>query len=95
MAKARQLKLGHMIEGAGRTWTDWRHPDAEPGASTNFAYYKRRAQLAESARFDFVFIADSLFITHTSSPHTSIASNRSRSCPGSRRSRRISASLRR
>jgi FMN-dependent oxidoreductase (nitrilotriacetate monooxygenase family) len=69
MAKARQLKLGHMMEGAGRTWTDWRHPDAEPGASTNFAYYKRRAQLAESARFDFVFIADSLFITHTSSPH--------------------------
>jgi hypothetical protein len=32
MAEKRQLKLGHMIEGAGRTWTDWRHPDAEPGA---------------------------------------------------------------
>lgn len=69
MAKKRQLKLGHIIEGAGRTWTDWRHPAAEPGASTNFAYYKRRAQLAEHAKLDFLFIADSLFITEKSSPH--------------------------
>jgi alkanesulfonate monooxygenase SsuD/methylene tetrahydromethanopterin reductase-like flavin-dependent oxidoreductase (luciferase family) len=69
MAKKKQLKLGHMIEGAGRTWTDWRHPGAEPGASTSFAYYKKRAQLAEAAKLDFVFIADSLFITETSSPH--------------------------
>lgn len=65
----RQLKLGHIIEGAGRTWDDWRHPAAEPGASTNFAYYKRRAQLAEHAKLDFLFIADSLFITEKSSPH--------------------------
>jgi FMN-dependent oxidoreductase (nitrilotriacetate monooxygenase family) len=69
MAKKRQLKLGHMIEGAGRTWTDWRHPDAEPGASTNFNYYRKRALLAEEGKLDFVFIADSLFITEKSSPH--------------------------
>jgi len=65
----RQLKLGHIIEGAGRTWTDWRHPGAEPGGSTSFAYYKRRAQIAEHAKLDFLFIADSLFITDKSSPH--------------------------
>jgi alkanesulfonate monooxygenase SsuD/methylene tetrahydromethanopterin reductase-like flavin-dependent oxidoreductase (luciferase family) len=59
----RQLKLGHMIEGAGRTWTDWRHPDAQPGASTSLSYYAARAQLAERAKLDFLFIADSLFIT--------------------------------
>lgn len=70
MAKnKRQLKLGHMIEGAGRTWTDWRHPQAEPGASTSFPYYRQRALLAERGKLDFVFIADSLFITETSSPH--------------------------
>jgi FMN-dependent oxidoreductase (nitrilotriacetate monooxygenase family) len=69
MVKTRPLKLGHMIEGAGRTWTDWRHPRAEPGASTNFSYYKKRAQLAEQAKLDFLFIADSLFITEKSSPH--------------------------
>jgi FMN-dependent oxidoreductase (nitrilotriacetate monooxygenase family) len=69
MAKTRQLKLGHMVEGAGRTWTDWRHPDAQPGASTSFAYYKRRALIAEQAKLDFLFIADSQFITEKSSPH--------------------------
>ena len=69
MAKRRQLKLGHMIEGAGRTWTDWRHPDAQPGASTDFKYYSRAAKLAEQGKFDFLFIADSLSINTKSSPH--------------------------
>lgn len=69
MTQARQLKLGFMIEGAGRTWTDWRHPDADPGGSTNFAYYRKQAQLAERGKFDFLFIADSLSINAKSSPH--------------------------
>ncbi|KRB40952.1 LLM class flavin-dependent oxidoreductase [Phenylobacterium sp. Root700] len=69
MTTRKQLKLGHMIEGAGRTWTDWRHPDAQPGASTNFAYYKDAALLAERGKFDFLFIADSLSINEKSSPH--------------------------
>lgn len=69
MTTRRQLKLGHMIEGAGRTWTDWRHRDAVPNGSTSFAYYKQRAQLAERGKLDFLFIADSLFITEKSSPH--------------------------
>ena len=68
-ARKRQLKLGHMIEGAGRTWDDWRHPQAEPGASTNFEYYRRHALQAEAGKFDFLFIADSLYITEKSSPH--------------------------
>ncbi len=68
-APKKQLKLGHMIEGAGRTWTDWRHPNAQPNASTDFKYYRRHAELAEHGKFDFLFIADSLFITEKSSPH--------------------------
>jgi FMN-dependent oxidoreductase (nitrilotriacetate monooxygenase family) len=58
-----------MIEGAGRTWTDWRHPAAVPDASTSFAFYAKRARLAEQGKLDFLFIADSLFITEKSSPH--------------------------
>ena len=69
MGKQRQMKLGHMIEGAGRTWTDWRHPAATPGASTDFAYYRNSARLAEQGKFDFLFIADSLSINEKSSPH--------------------------
>lgn len=65
----RQLKLGFMMHGNGTGWGDWRHPDAQPGASTDFAYYRRQAQIAEAARFDFLFVADSVHITPKSSPH--------------------------
>jgi FMN-dependent oxidoreductase (nitrilotriacetate monooxygenase family) len=65
----RQLRLGYILHGNGRGWGDWRHPDAQPNASTDFAYYKREAQLAEQGKFDFLFVADSVFITAKSSPH--------------------------
>lgn len=69
MSGKRQLKLGFMLHGSGTGWGDWRHPDAQPDASTNFAYYKKQAQLAEAAKFDFLFVADSVYITEKSSPH--------------------------
>ncbi|MDG9882341.1 LLM class flavin-dependent oxidoreductase [Pseudomonas putida CSV86] len=65
----RQIKLGAMIHGVGHGWGEWRHPDALADASVNFGYYKQQAQLAEAARFDFAFIADSLHIHAKSSPH--------------------------
>src|SRR5690606_41860900 len=55
---ARQLKLGFMMHGNGTGWGDWRHPAAHPGASTDFAYYRWQAQVAEAAKFDFLFVAD-------------------------------------
>jgi FMN-dependent oxidoreductase (nitrilotriacetate monooxygenase family) len=69
MTKRKQLKLGFILHGLGPGWGDWRHPDADPTASTNFAFYKRQAQLAEAGKFDFLFVADSVFITAKSSPH--------------------------
>jgi FMN-dependent oxidoreductase (nitrilotriacetate monooxygenase family) len=69
MTTARHIKLGFILHGVGRTWTDWLHPDADPGASTNFRFYTRQAQLAERGKFDFLFVADSLSITEKSSPH--------------------------
>lgn len=65
----RQIKLGAMIHGVGHGWGEWRHPDALADASVNFGYYKQQAQLAEEAKFDFAFIADSLHIHAKSSPH--------------------------
>jgi len=65
----RQIKLGAMIHGVGHGWGEWRHPDALADASVNFGFYKQQAQLAEGARFDFAFIADSLHIHAHSSPH--------------------------
>ncbi|MCU1717085.1 LLM class flavin-dependent oxidoreductase [Pseudomonas sp. 5P_3.1_Bac2] len=65
----KQLKLGTMIHGVGHGWGEWRHPDALSDASVNFSFYKQQAQLAEAAKFDFAFIADSLHIHAKSSPH--------------------------
>ena len=65
----RQIKLGAMIHGVGHGWGEWRHPDALADASVNFGYYKQQAQIAEAAKFDFAFIADSLHIHAKSSPH--------------------------
>lgn len=65
----RQLKLGFILHGVGPGWGDWRHPNAHPGASTDLAFYKRQAQVAEAGKFDFLFVADSVHITEKSSPH--------------------------
>jgi FMN-dependent oxidoreductase (nitrilotriacetate monooxygenase family) len=69
MSKQRQLKFGAMVHGVGHGWGEWRHPDALADASVNFNFYKQQARLAEAAKFDFVFIADSLHIHEKSSPH--------------------------
>ncbi len=69
MTRSRKLKLGFILHGVGRTWTDWRHPDADVGASTSLSFYTRQARLAERGKFDFLFVADSLSITEKSSPH--------------------------
>lgn len=69
MSKLRQLKLGAMVHGVGHGWGEWRHPQARPNASVNFDFYKQQAQLAETGKFDFVFIADTLHIHEKSSPH--------------------------
>lgn len=68
MAK-KQIKLGAMIHGVGGGWGDWRHENAQPDASTNFRFYKQQAQKAEAGKFDFAFIADSVYIHEKSSPH--------------------------
>ena len=69
MAAQRTIKLGLILHGVGRTWDDWRHPDRDVNASTSFAYYAQQARLAESGKFHFLFVADSLSINAKSSPH--------------------------
>lgn len=65
----RQLKMGFILHGVGRGWGDWRHPDTPIDASISFPFYKRQARAAEAGKFDFLFVADSVYITAKSSPH--------------------------
>ncbi|MFK7697402.1 LLM class flavin-dependent oxidoreductase [Paenibacillus sp. HJGM_3] len=69
MAKRKQLVLGAQLHGAGASWTDWRHPEAFADGSINFPFYKQQAKQAEAAKLDFLFVADSVYITEKSSPH--------------------------
>ncbi|ENO89441.1 LLM class flavin-dependent oxidoreductase [Thauera linaloolentis] len=69
MSTPKQIKLGFVLFGAGPGYDDWRHPDAVVDASTNIEHYRRQARVAEAGKFDFLFVADSVFITERSSPH--------------------------
>lgn len=69
MARTDQIRLGFILHGVGPGWGDWRHPDAQTDASTDWAFYRRQAQVAEAGKFDFLFVADSVYITAKSSPH--------------------------
>ena len=63
------MKFGFILHGVGTNWSDWRHPDVKIDASTDFAFYKYQAQLAEAGKIDFLFVSDSISISETSSPH--------------------------
>jgi FMN-dependent oxidoreductase (nitrilotriacetate monooxygenase family) len=67
----RTLKLGAILMGVGgpgqhNTWLD---PDLPADASVDVHWYIERAQQAEAAKFDLVFIVDSQFITPDSPNH--------------------------
>lgn len=68
MSQKRQIKLGAILHGVGGG-TLWRHPDIPSDASVNIDFYKGQARLAEQVKFDFVFVADGLYITEQSIPH--------------------------
>ncbi|CAN7356560.1 LLM class flavin-dependent oxidoreductase [Rhizobacter sp. LjRoot28] len=56
---ARQIKLGAFLSPTGHHAASWRHPDTPTDGGTNFEHFKKLAQLAEAAKFDAIFTADS------------------------------------
>ncbi len=69
MSERKQLKLGTMIHGVGEKISDWRHPSIPSDASVSLPFYTAQATMAERGKFDFVFIADALYINEKSNPH--------------------------
>ena len=67
---ARTLKLGAVLIGVGGPGQHhtWLSPEIPGDASVDVRWYIARAQQAEAAKFDHVFIVDSQFIT-ADSPH--------------------------
>lgn len=52
------MQTGHHVAA-------WRHPDAQADAGSNFRHYVEIARLAEAAKFDAIFLADSSGIRST------------------------------
>jgi FMN-dependent oxidoreductase (nitrilotriacetate monooxygenase family) len=65
----RTLRLGAILSGVGITQNGWRHPDLPGDASIGVDWYRETARRAESAKFDFVFMVDSPYITPDTAPH--------------------------
>ncbi|WP_137970998.1 LLM class flavin-dependent oxidoreductase [Pseudomonas sp. F(2018)] len=67
----RQLSLGAFLMAGGHHIAAWRHPDVASDP-LDFSQYKRAAQIAEAARFDAIFVADSVAAsTDAIASHTS------------------------
>ncbi|GIE91847.1 NtaA/DmoA family FMN-dependent monooxygenase [Actinoplanes regularis] len=67
----RTLKLGAVLLGVGGPGQHhtWLNPEIPGDASVDIRWYIARAQQAEAAKFDHVFIVDSQFITPDSPNH--------------------------
>ncbi len=68
---SRTLKLGAILIGVGGPGqhSTWLSPEIPGNASVDIRWYIARAQQAEAAKFDLIFIVDSQFITPDSPNH--------------------------
>ncbi|AVX25724.1 putative nitrilotriacetate monooxygenase, component A [Pseudomonas syringae pv. atrofaciens] len=57
---ARQMKLGAFLMATGHHVAAWRHPDVPADAGLDFKHYRHVARVAEAAKFDALFVADSV-----------------------------------
>ncbi|KKY49870.1 nitrilotriacetate monooxygenase [Pseudomonas amygdali pv. tabaci str. ATCC 11528] len=57
---ARQMKLGAFLMATGHHVAAWRHPDVPADAGLDFKHYRHVAEVAEAAKFDTLFVADSV-----------------------------------
>ncbi len=60
MTQSRQMKLGAFVHPAGHHVASWRLPDAPVDATTNFKQRIAFAKAVEAAKFDMLFLADTV-----------------------------------
>ncbi|WP_314326014.1 LLM class flavin-dependent oxidoreductase [Paenarthrobacter ilicis] len=63
-----QIHFFAYLVGTGIHLASWRHGTAFPPASIDFAHQVQLAKTAENAKFDAIFLGDSLAIDETSNP---------------------------
>ena len=65
----KKLKLGAVLDGLGYNHMAWQHPAMPSDASENLDFYIKQAQLAESAKFDTLFLVDVSHVGPGNIPH--------------------------
>ncbi len=63
-----QIKLGLSMRGLGYHAGAWRLPDVPPGGAMDLRHYLNVTRLAESGKFDMVFLADGIGIRGRDEP---------------------------
>ena len=56
----KMMKLGLLLHTGGQHIAAWRHPDGIADAGFNLPYYRKMARMAEDAKLDFIFVADTM-----------------------------------
>lgn len=69
MTRERKIHFGSFLTHWGENAGVWRHPDVPSDAPTNLDFVREVALTAERGKFDFVFVADSAYITADSTPY--------------------------
>lgn len=69
MKNRKKLKLGAVLEGVGWNYMGWRHPEMPADASENIDHYVKQAKIAETAKFDTLFLIDVSHIGPGNIPH--------------------------
>ena len=69
MTNERKMRLGAFLAGTGSNMASWRHPNAVADAAINLDYYRQLIRKAETAKLDFVFFGDGLYISEKSHPN--------------------------
>lgn len=62
----KQMKLGAFLMAPGHHPASWRHPSARADLGANFQAYVKLAQAAEAAKFDLLFLDDTVAVKDTS-----------------------------
>ena len=68
MTNRHMLRLGAFLSGTGSNMASWRHPNAVADGAINLEYYRDLTRKAETAKLDFVFFGDGLYISEKSHP---------------------------
>ncbi len=66
---SKHIPIAVIMDGVGGTNWGWRRKDVRLDASVSIENYIEEAKIAEAAKMDFIFIADTMHITSGSSPH--------------------------